>query len=189
MLNKARFGLLAVAMMGTGCVVMQGGEVVNPAPAVAADTKNNDDYYEIHKDGRIYVLADADGYKLWLKTGEIPLVVTQIGVGPHGETVKLALTKAEAKAMESKVGYHGGAQNLFENKIDGIEKGFFGFVANDDGYFVFDNWKQLDAFRKGGSVPAGAQTVSGGAPDGKNVVYAVKSDELVTRFKALNSVN
>ena len=150
-----------------------------------AEVNNNDDYYEIHQDGRIYVLADADGYKLFRSIGEIPLVSTQIGAGPHGETLKFALTKKEAKVMETKVGFHGGAQNLYENKIDGLEKGFFGFVLVDDKYYVFNNWKQLDAFRKSGALPADAQTVAGGAADGKTVVYAAKSDELMSKFKAL----
>jgi hypothetical protein len=152
-----------------------------------AENFNNDDYYEIHKDGRIYVLADADGYKLFSSIGEIPLVSTQIGAGPKGETLKFALTKKEAKVMETKVGYHGGAQNLYENKVEGLAKGFFGFVLVDDKYFVFDNWKQLDAFRKTGTVPADAQTVTGAAPDGKTVtVYAAKADEAMAKFKALN---
>lgn len=198
MYKRARSGLVAVAVLAVSGCAAQGGWMGAEAEKQydkeldarrLAEEKNNDDYYEIHKDGRIYVLADTKDYKIWLKTGEIPLVVTKIGVGPNGETLKIALTKKEAKAMEKKVGFTGGAQNLFEGKVEGLEKGFFGFIVNNDRYYVFDNWKQLDAFRKTGQMPAGAQTVEGGAPDGKAVVYAVKSDALAARFKAANDPN
>ena len=152
-----------------------------------AEVLNNDDYYEIHKDGRIYVLADAKGYKTWLKTDEIPLGVTKIGSGPHGETLRFELSKKEAKVMESKVGFQGGAQNMFEGKVEGLPKDFFGFVMDKDVYYAFDNWKQLDGFRKTGQMPAGANTVKAGAPDGKTVVYANNSEALVQRFKDTNT--
>jgi hypothetical protein len=146
---------------------------------------NNDDYYEIHQDGRIYVISDAKDYKAWLKTGEMPLAVTKFGAGPNGEMVKMSLTKNETKGMEKKAGFRGGAQNLYEGTVDGLNKNFFGFVMNHDHYYVFNDWKQLSAFRKTGQI--GGESTSGTAPDGKPVTYAVKSEEIEKRFRELNA--
>lgn len=145
---------------------------------------NNDDYYEVHKDGRIYVLADAGGYKTWLKAGEIPLGVTQIGGGKKGETLRFELNKKEAKAMESKVGFKGGAQSLYEGLTEGAVKGFFGFVRDKSGFHVFDNWNELKAYRQNGRMPVGGDVVKKGQ-DGATVYYANKSGELKQRFATL----
>lgn len=137
----------------------------------AAGELNHDDYYEIHKDGRIYVLSDYKEYQTWLKTNEIPLVVTKIGVGPRGETVKLGLIKKEAKAMEKTVGYKGAAQKMFEGELVGLEKGFYGEVHKENRIWVFENGKDLAAFQTSGEVPCGITQVGAG-PGGKTVVFA-----------------
>ncbi|MCI0749215.1 MAG: hypothetical protein L0Y32_01550 [Nevskiales bacterium] len=153
------------------------------AQRLAAD-KNHDDYYEIHQDGRVFVLSDTKGYKVFKQTGEIPLVVTKIGGGLNGETVKFALTKTEAKAMEKKVGFTGGAQNLYERRIQGLEKGFYGQVEMDGRIYVFNSWPELDRFRSTGRMQGG-QAFSSAGPNGETVIFAQASEELQTRFKAL----
>jgi predicted small lipoprotein YifL len=135
-----------------------------------AEQDNNDDYFEIHKDRRIYVLSDVKEYQSWLKTDEIPLVVTRIGAGPNGETVKLALIKKEAKAMEKIVGYKGGAQRMFEGELVGLEKGFYGEVHKSGKIWVFENGKDLAEFKKSGEAPCGI-TQPGAGPAGKTVVF------------------
>lgn len=151
-----------------------------------AEGLNNDDYYEIRKDNTLYVLADAKGYKLFVSIGEIPLMVTKFRVGPNGEKAKYALTKNESKAMETIVGYKGGAQNLYEGNIPGISKGFFGLVQVEDGsYYVFDNWPALQAFRKSGS----ATGFVGSAPSGAKVTYVgatSEPSELIAKFAGLH---
>lgn len=154
-----------------------------------AETLNNDDYYELLKDGRVLVFSDAKDYKVWLKTEEMPLAVTKFRAGPNGETVKFALTKNETKAMEKIVGYKGGAQNLYEGNLPGLSKGFFGFVKKDDSYFVFDNWNALVNFKKSGEASGYSDNSDNSGPDGAKVVYvgqtaAVK--ELSERFAKLH---
>ena len=151
-----------------------------------ASILNNDDYYELHKDGRIYVISDAKDYKTFVTTGEMPLAVTKFGAGPHGETVKMSLTKNETKGMEKKAGFRGGAQNLYEGTIEGLNKGFFGFVMTGEHYYVFDNWNQLQSFRKSGTMPNNDGD-TGTAPDGKPVSYAFRSAELEKRFQDLTA--
>ena len=194
--KNAGFGLIAAAVLLSGCATKgswMGADAEKKydtelAATRLAESRNNDDYYEIHQDGRIYVLADLKTYQAWLKTGEIPKMVTKIGAGPKGETLKIALTSNESKAMETKVGFKGGAENLYDNKVDGLEKGFFGFVLLDSDYVVFSNWKQLDAYRKSGSVPAGAEKLAGSGPNGANVVYVGKTDDMVAKFKSANNL-
>ena len=152
-----------------------------------AEGLNNDDYFEIRKDNTIFVIADAAVYKGWLKTGEIPLQVTKFRVGPNGEKGKFSLNKNETKAMETIVGYKGGAQNLYEGNIQGINKGFFGMVQPEDGsYYVFDTWTALQAFRKSGSA-SGFTTATG--PNGAKVIYVGASSEpaeLAAKFAGLH---
>lgn len=150
-----------------------------------AELQNNDDYYEIHKDGRIYALSDEKAFATWLKTGEIPLVVTKIAAGPKGETLKLALTKNDSKAMESKPGYQGSAQKMFEGNLEGLAKGFFGVVQPEDGtWYVFSDWATLKSFRQSGKATGFADK----GPDGNKVVYvnaSAKPAEAATRFGKL----
>lgn len=152
-----------------------------------AEVNNNDDYFEVHREGRIYVLSDAKEYRQWLAVGEIPLVVTRIGAGPRGETVKLALTKKEAKAMEAKVGSQGAAQKMFEGTLAGLEKGFYGQVQPASGeIYVFSRWEDVVAFRKQGS--ASGQTVASAGPNGEAVTFVGPDvTGAQARFKAVHA--
>lgn len=195
MINPIRIVTLAAVLAAVnGCAVKGGWMGADAekkydqelAATRLAEDRNNDDYYEIHKDGRIYVLSDAKAYKIWLQTDEIPLVVSQIGVGPNGETVKLALIKNEAKAMENKVGFKGAAQQMFEGTLAGMDKNFFGFVKKTDTYFVFDNWQKLATYRRTGAADGLAST---GGPDGAKVVFVAEgeaAEKLKERFTKLH---
>lgn len=153
------------------------------------EVNNNDDYYELRRDNTIFVFTDAKSYKLWLSTNEIPLLVTKFRVGPNGEKGKFQLSKNETKAMETSVGYKGASQKMYEGALDGVAKGFNGFVYNeaDNSYFVFDNWNALKSFKANGGTPTGYTSSSG--PNGAKVVY-VSADsepaEAAKKFAALH---
>lgn len=161
-----------------------------------AEAYNNDDYYEIHKGGRIYAFSDYKDYQSWLKTDEVPLVVTKIGAGPQGETVKLQLNKAEAKSMEKTVGYKGATQKMYEGELNGIETGFYAEIIRPDRVWVFENGKDLHEFQKSGEVPCGITNIGAG-PEGKTVVYAqnckaaakAKPEAAMARFKKNYGLN
>lgn len=153
------------------------------------EVNNNDDYYELRKDNSILVFTDVKSYKVWVSTGEIPLVVTKFRVGPKGEKAKFQLMKTETKAMESKVGFKGSSQRIYDGELQGTEKGFYGFVYNEAGntYFVFDNWNALKAFKTTGAAPSGYAASNG--PNGAKVVYAGTASEpaeAAARFAALH---
>lgn len=148
-----------------------------------AAVRNSDDYYEYHRDGEILVLADKKDVQVFLKANEIPLRVTQIGGGPNGERLVFALMKNEAKAMEKKVGYKGGAQQMYEGTLEGHAKGFYGEVMKNDRYYVFGTWADLKAFRQSGKANPVA---SGTSADGKPVVFTTDNAEVLARFKELH---
>jgi hypothetical protein len=148
-----------------------------------ASVRNSDDYYEYHLDNEILVLSDKKDVKVYLTANEIPLRVTRIGGGPNGERLVFALMKNEAKAMEKKVGYKGGAQQMYEGTLEGNDKGFYGEVMKGGSYFVFGSWKDLQAFRQSGA----ANPVSTGtAADGKPVTFTTDNADVLARFKELH---
>lgn len=139
---------------------------------------NNDDYYEIHRDNRIYVLSDAKEYKEFLLSGEIPLRLTEIGAGPNGETVVFAIAKPESKKNN---GF--GSVEIFKGRREGAAKSFYAEIHRNNRYQVFGDWASFDAFRKTGQSGASA-TDSG--PKGEAVVFTPATPELLARFKSLH---
>lgn len=205
MLNTTRLGLAALMMVAaTGCAVKDGWKGAEAEKTYdkeleakrLAENLNNDDYFEIHKGGRIYVLSDLKEYQTFLSTDEIPLVVTKIGVGPKGETVKMALIKSEAKAMEKVVGFKGAAQKMFEGELVGLEKGFYGEVHKEGRIWIFENGKDLHEFQKSGEVPCGITQIGAG-PEGKTIVFAQnckaaskgKPEAAMAKFKGIYKLN
>jgi len=152
------------------------------AQRLAAE-RNSDDYYEYHLDNEIIVLADRKDVKTYLTAGEIPLRVTKIGGGPNGERLVFGLVKNEAKAMEKKVGYKGGAQQMYEGTLDGNDKAFYAEVMKGGRYVVFGAWKDLQAFRKSG---AANPVASGTTADGKSVTFTTDNPDVLARFKELH---
>ncbi len=199
MLNNAvKAALLAAAALSaTACATKDTYMGVEKEKAYEAElavkrlteVNNNDDYFELRRDNTIFVFTDAKSYKIWLATEEIPLLVTKFRVGPNGEKGKFQLTKNETKAMETAVGYKGASQKMYEGLLEGMPKGFFGFVYNEAGnsYFVFDNWNALKSFKTNGGAPAGYTT--GNGPKGAKVVYVgatAEPAEATKKFAALH---
>ncbi|MDB5968560.1 MAG: hypothetical protein JWQ90_1010 [Hydrocarboniphaga sp.] len=146
-----------------------------------ASVLNNDDYYQIHLEGRVYVLSDAKDFSSLIKLGEVPKTVTKIGGGPNGERLVYDVTSSESKIMEGKTGYKGSAQEMYEGTREGLAKGFFGVMFKDGRYVVTDEWAVAKQFRSG-VLPEGG--TPGTMPDGKPVSYLVKTDlkEVQARF-------
>ncbi len=148
-----------------------------------ASLTNTDDYYEYHLGHEIVVLADKKDVQVFFKANEIPLRVTRIGGGPNGERLVFGLVKNEAKAMEKKVGYKGGAQQLYEGTLEGNTKDFYGEVMKGGRYAVFGSWKDLQAYRQSGAI---AEVSTGMTADGKPVTFTTDNAEVLARFKELH---
>ncbi|HKY93326.1 MAG TPA: hypothetical protein VJM11_19900 [Nevskiaceae bacterium] len=199
-MTKPTFALAVLGLALSGCATSpadwQGADAEKTYDKMleakrVAELYNNDDYWQVEKEGRIYAFSEQKAYQSWLKTGEIPLLVTKIGGGPNGETLKLQLSKADAKAMESKVGYKGAAQRMFEGDLKGVDVGFYGEIVTETRMLVFSDWKDLDSYRKTKDAPCGVTNVGGG-PEGRTVVFvqsckaaaAGKPDVAMTKFKS-----
>lgn len=183
--NAVKAALLAVAALSaTACATKDTYMGLEKEKAYDAElnvkrlteVNNNDDYFELRKDNTIFVFTDAKSYKIWLTTNEIPLVVTKFRVGPNGEKAKFQLSKNDGTAMGNKAGFKGSSQKMYEGELEGVAKGFFGFVYNEtvNSYFVFDNWNALKAFKTNGGTPTGFSTAG---PNGSTVVYVGASSE------------
>ena len=142
---------------------------------------NNDDYYELHRDGRIYVIADAGDLKEFLGNGELPLRVTRIGGGPKGETVVFGIARPESKKKD---GF--GAVEMYDGRRKGAAGNFYAEVCRDGSCYVFASWADLEAFRTSGDASRLSKAdVSG--PGGEAVMVAQPAEALVERFKALHA--
>ena len=147
---------------------------------------NNEDYFEFEHDGRIYVLSDTKDYNTYLKTKEVVLSTKKIGGGPDGKTIVYGLIKNEAKMLEKDPKVQGAAQKMFEGKLRGLDKDFFGVVVRNDVHYVFSSWKDLEAFKASGTASGFRET----DPAGLAVVYvgaSSKPETLSARFAKAHS--
>lgn len=146
-----------------------------------AEVLNNEDYYEFEREGRIYVLSDSKDYNSYLKTNEVVLSTKKIGGGPGGKTIVYGLIKNEAKMMEKDPKVQGAAQKMYEGKLRGLDKDFFGLVIQNDTYYVFSSWKDVETFKTAGAATGFKDTDA----TGHSVIYvgaAAKPDSLSARF-------
>lgn len=151
-----------------------------------AEVLNNDDYYEFEHDERIYVLSDGKDYNSYLKTNEVVLSTKKIGGGPGGKTIVYGLIKNEAKMMERDPKVQGAAQKMYEGKLRGLEKDFFGLVIQNETYYVFSSWKDIETFKASGSAAGFRETDAAG----RSVVYVnagAKPDTLAACFAKANA--
>jgi len=180
-----RICLAAVALGATACASTGGWQGAaaertydqNLEAIRATAVLNNDDYYEIHQDGRIYVLADAGDLKLFLENGEIPLRVTRIGGGPKGETVVFGIARPESRKKD---GF--GAVEMFDGRRKGSDKNFYAEIFADNQYYVFGDWASLESFRKG--QPGNLSRVGSG-PKGEPVLATEPA--LLGKFRTLHA--
>lgn len=158
-----------------------------PAPVVAQapTSRNNDDYYEAHHEGRLYVFDDFATYRDFLNLGETPYRLTRIGAGPKGQTVVFGLTPEDKKKRSGVA-----AVAMFDGQMQGAETGFYAEVFHDNRFHVFDRWADLQAFRQTGEA-ALRYTDIGAGPGGRTVIYVLNSDNkqqrpdgLIAEFRA-----
>ena len=155
--------------------------------ALAKPMVNNDDYYEVHHEGRIYAFDDAGVYQSFLQVGETAYRKVRIGEGPHGETVVFGLHKRDKKKMSGIA-----VIEMFDGKLDGAAEGFYAEIRSEGRIHVFNSWADVKAFRQVGEAPY-RYTDIGSGPKGETVVFVLnkgnkkrRPDALISRFKAAN---
>lgn len=176
-------GLVAATTLLTAC---GGANVKSDDMAASAPALNNQDLYEVHEEGRIYVFDDRDAYESFLKVGETPFRKVRIGDGPHGETVVFGLTNDEKKKMSGIA-----SVDMFDGHLNGAQ-GFYGEARMEGRIYVFQSLEEMNEARQVGEVPLRYTDIASG-PEGETVVYALNSHnkkkkpvELIAKFKQMN---
>ncbi|MCW8827322.1 MAG: hypothetical protein OQK78_12960 [Gammaproteobacteria bacterium] len=181
--------LLTVAAIGTG-LVLSGCAANSTTDTMSATAMqlNNDDFYEVHHEGRIYIFDDAKTYKSYLDVGETAFRKVYIGEGPKGETLVFGLTKADKKKSSGIASI-----DMYHGKMAGAEK-FYGEMMVEGRIYVFSTWKDLTAFKQVGEAPYRFTDIGAG-PEGKTVVYVLnkankkkRPDSLISQFKNMHNM-
>jgi hypothetical protein len=94
--------------------------------AIAEPHYNVDDYYQVYKEGRIYIFDDFETYASFNQVGETAYRLTRIGAGPKGETLVFGLSKKDKKMCSGL-----GSVDLYEGTTEGITDGFYGEVVKE----------------------------------------------------------
>jgi len=161
------------------------GLVIASHVASAGPHYNVNDYYQVYKEGRIYVFDDYQTYSSFNQVGETAYRLTRIGAGPKGETVVFGLQNKDKK-MSSGIG----SVDLYDGKTEASTDGFYGEVVKDGRIHVFSEWADLKSFLEIGEVPY-RYTQIGSGPKGETVVYVLnksnkkkKPDALIAEFES-----
>ena len=159
-----------------------------PVPAAEVPVVNNDDYYEAHVDGRIYVFDDQSTWLSFIATGEAPYRLARIGGGPDGKTLVFGLSEADKTRSSDIAG-----MDMYDGKLAGADSGFYGEIIFEERFYVFSNWADMQSFRQTHDA-ALRFTEIGTGPGGRTVNFvlndATKSerpDTLRARFYAIHS--
>lgn len=152
--------------------------------AYAEPHYNVNDFYQVYKEGRVYIFDDFKTYDEFVKVGETPFRLTRIGAGPAGETLVFGLTKKDKK-MRSGLG----SVDMYDGKAEGISDGFYGEIIKEGRIYVFGDWTDMKNFMSTGEAPL-RYTQIGAGPNGETVVYVLNEDnkkeipdDLIEEFK------
>jgi hypothetical protein len=135
---------------------------------------NNNDYYEVYHEGRLYVFDDAVTYLSFLDVGETSYRKVRIGAGPHGETIVFGLTSADKKKREGIASI-----DMYDGKLAPAAE-FYGEVHMEGRIYVFNDWNELQAFKQTGEA-AYRFTEIGAGPGGETVVFVLTKEKKKVR--------
>lgn len=137
---------------------------------------NNDEYFEYHLRGRIYVLSDDADARAVLAGGEPALAITRIAAGPKGETIVFGIPHAERLKKD---GF--GAMEMYEGRRDGRSEGFYAERVRDGITQIFDHWIDLEIHRRRARSSSGEFEMA----DGTRVRYDNRTAYGTQRYVAL----
>ncbi|HEY9147854.1 MAG TPA: hypothetical protein VIQ22_02495 [Gammaproteobacteria bacterium] len=180
--------LIPAFLVGAGVFVFLSGCGQKGVQEEAAASHNNEDYYEVHAEGRIHVFDDAPTYLSFLSVGETAFRKVRIGDGPKGETVVFGLTAEDKKKSEGIAGI-----DMFDGKLQGGEP-FYGEIVNEGRINVFNNWQEMQVYKQTGEA-AYRYTDIGSGPKGETVVYVLTKEEkkhrpdaTIAKFRQMRSM-
>jgi len=89
--------VLTMAILLGGCVATDTASTTSSSQVANVQTEQ---FFEVHKGGRIYLFSDFDLYQDFMQLGHTAYFKAFIGEGPHGETLKFGLTGEQKKKLE-----------------------------------------------------------------------------------------
>ncbi len=157
------FSLLALVAALAGCAA-------NTAPVSSAAPENNDDWYLVRTEERVYLFDDAQVFRDFLLTGKAP-VVRNLEEQVSGLPASLALRADEQNKPLASIPAYG-----FLRVAQPPAASFYGEMRMDGRIFAFSRYGDMVETLKLGE-PLLRYTDIGGGPHGETVVYALKKDE------------
>jgi hypothetical protein len=182
--------IIASVIFVSGCQSLDSSEPTKKEASIAIEQVENkitnNNLFEVHKDGRIYVFYDFSAYKEFLKLGHTPFVLTKIGVGPKGETLVYSLTSDDKKKREGIV-----SVDMMEGRLVPSED-FYAEMNMEGRTYVFSRLEDMSDVRKLGESPYRHAKIGYGA-NGETVVFVLNGtnkklypEALVKKFDDLN---
>ena len=185
--------LIASITFATGCQSLNSTSVdheisENSAQVIesASVELKNDQLFEVHRDGRIYVFYDFSSYKDFLKLGHTPFVLTKIGAGPKGETLVYSLTSEDKKKREGIP-----SVELLEGRMAPASD-FYAEMNVEGRTYVFSRMEDMVDVRKLGEAPYRHAKIGYGA-NGESVIFVLNDtnkklypENLINKFDTLN---
>lgn len=151
------------------------------AKAEAQANINNEDYYEAHHDGRIYVFDDQTTWLSFVATGEAPYRLARIGGGPEGKTIVFGLSEADKKKSSGIAG-----MDMYDGVLEGAGEDFYAEMIVEERFYVFSKWDDLQGFRQTLDAPL-RFTEIGAGPGGRSIVYVLNDSNKKQRPDALRA--
>lgn len=179
-------GLIASSLLLTACA---GTNTQSGSDMAATEVSlNNQDLYEVHDEGRIYLFDDRATYEDFLAIGETSYRKVRIGEGPKGETLVFGLTNEDKKKTSGIASI-----DMFDGDLSGAED-FYGEMRMEGRIYVFQSLEEMNNARLVGEVPLRYTDIAAG-PNGETVVYALNGEnkkkkpvELMAKFKEANKM-
>jgi hypothetical protein len=142
-----------------------------PAPAKAAASLNNEDWYQVRSESELFVFDDYQVFRDFLETGKAPYLKNLEQKDKHGQSVILAL-RAEDQGRElSQI-----AAYQFLNVSLTPANPFYGEIRQDGVIYVFQRYgDMMDTFNL--REPIFRHTEIGSGPNGERVVYGLTKEE------------
>lgn len=170
---RSRFSItVAVAAVAlAGCA---SGPIAGTRSAV-----NNDDYYQVEHDGRLYVFDGRAVFRDFVSHWETPYRKVRIGAGPEGMTLVFGLRGEDKKKSDGIA-----AIEMHDGRMQGADSGFYAEAWSEGRIYVFDRWEDLASFRTTGEANL-RYTDIGAGPDGRTVVYVLNDGNKTVKPVAL----
>lgn len=159
-----------------------------PAPAAKAASLNNEDWYQVRTEEKLYLFDDAKVYRDFLVSGKAPYLKDLQQQDKFGQTIVLALrAEDQGKALNQIAAYQ------FLNRSLPPASSFYGEIRQEGIIYVGQRYGDMvDVNNLGEPIFRHTEVASG--PNGERVVYLLQKEEkkpekLIKQFQLNNGIS